>query len=121
MGRMRCLGGLAAASLAVGTLVLLAVSSSPPAAHVTAVAPGGATRHWAQEGLTRSARFRGEVPLPVTRHTAAYLRPHPLAAEIRLNFGFPIRDKAALDRLIQRQAQTHAYISRDELYARFSP
>src|SRR5438093_1792367 len=105
MGRMRCLGALAAASLAVGTVVVLATSSSRPAGHVSAAAPSGAAQHWAQEGLTRTARFKGEVPLPVTRRTAAYLRPHSLAAEIRLSFGFPIRNKAALDRLIQRQAQ----------------
>ena len=40
------------------------------------------------------------------------MRHHPRASEIKLSFGFPLRDTAALDALIAQQARTHRYLSR---------
>ena len=42
-------------------------------------------------------------------------------SSIKLNFAFPLRDQAALDRLIAQEAKTHPYLSRAQLYNRFSP
>ena len=71
--------------------------------------------------LTGTTRFQGEVPLAVAHGTAKYVGPHPAGALLSVNFGFPLRNRAALDRLIAYEAKTHHYLTRDQLYAQYSP
>ena len=108
---MRGLVGVIASLAVVGTLVVVAMS--PNRGHVQA--------GWKTQHLAGKRQLKGEVPLPVSQKVAAYVRPHAQKAVINLNFGFPLRDRAALDKLIAQQAKTHSYLSRDELYTRFSP
>jgi photosystem II stability/assembly factor-like uncharacterized protein len=117
MRTMPSLGGFAGALVIVGTLVLVGSSAAAPSR-------GGrsASRQlWAEQSLTGTHVFTGQVPLAVAGRKAGYLRPHAPGSELRLNFGLPLRNKAALDRLIAREAKTHRYVSRARLYARFSP
>src|SRR5438105_12829094 len=104
--------GVVMGSLAVGGT--LAAVFGLPARHV-------ATNAWPERGLSGATQIHGEVPLPVERGIATYVRRHSPGAVIRLNFGFPLRDRAALDRLIEQQAKTHTSLSRSELYDRFTP
>ncbi len=107
---------LCAVVLAAGAVGLSpgAYAAAPPAAP-----PAGAA--WPERGLAGSTVLAGQVPLAVTGSTAGYVGQHPTNALITLNFGFPIRDRAGLDALIQQQSVTHRYLTRDQLYVRFSP
>ena len=87
-----------------------------------------ASRPWATRDLPGSVKLTGQVPLAVAKipgaaaaHRAGYVRPHPKSADIGLSFAFPLRDKAGLDQLIAQEARTHRYLTRPQIYARFSP
>lgn len=135
----RGLIGLAFTLAIAGTAVVAGPAtlggSATAAKHATAKA-------WAQRALTGNVRLTGQVPLVVQharrapavrtsklpasavlhpRVGAMYLHPHPAKADIGLNFSFPLRDKAGLDRLIMQEARTHHYLTRAQIYARFAP
>ncbi len=107
MRRMRNLGGFAGALVVAGTLVLVGTSAAAPSRG----APAG-HQLWAQQRLAGTHVFTGQVPLVVTGRRAGPLRAHDPASKLTINFGFPLRNKAALDRLIARQAKTHSHLSR---------
>ena len=86
-----------------------------------AAASTKAIQRWVQGGATGNVKLTGQVPLAVAHGTAGYVRPHPPAAELKVNFGLPIRDRSSLDTLIAQEARTHRYLTRGQLYARFSP
>ncbi len=114
-------GLLAAAAFAAGVMVVAgpaSTSGTSPAAAQTSTAPASA---WSARDLKGSVRLVGQMPLGVSRNSVPYVRSHPRSAQITLNFAFPLRDKAGLDALIAQQARTHRYLSRAELYRRFSP
>jgi photosystem II stability/assembly factor-like uncharacterized protein len=69
----------------------------------------------------QTTTLTGQVPLALSNGEATLVRPHPKDAEIVLNFGFPIQNQAGLDALIAQQARTHQHLTREQLYARFSP
>src|SRR5690349_695969 len=120
MGKRRT-GALVASLLAVGGLGAYGLAragstSTPRTGHARA-----ASRAWAQQGENGLVDLTGHVPVTVATGKAQYLKPHAASARIRLSFGLPIRDKATLDALIQQQAKTHTYLTRAQLYARFSP
>src|SRR3954454_5459730 len=77
--------------------------------------------HWQAESLPGATRLAGEVPLSVSNGIALYVGRHDPAARLTLNFAFPLRSKASLDALVRSEAQTHRYLSHDEVYALFSP
>ena len=103
--------GIAATAWIAGTSV-----TQPGAAASTK-----AIQRWAQDGATGNVKLTGQVPLAVAHGTAGYVRPHPPAAQLKVNFGLPIRDRSSLDTLIAQEARTHRYLTRGQLYARFSP
>src|SRR4051812_2375979 len=107
---MRWVVGLAASLAVAGTLVFVASSNR---SHQAAA--------WGTQHRTGTTRLAGAVPLAVSRHKAALVGRHSPKSVIRLHFGLPLRDRAALDALIAEQAKTHTTLSRDELRSRFSP
>ena len=121
-------GLLASAIVGLGIATAVLVKA-PAGAHTSAVRPAAATggqidrhvRRWAQEGRRGTVQLTGQVPLTVAHRTAQTVSRHPLTSEIGLNFGFALRNHAALDALIQQEATTHHYLSRPQLYARVSP
>jgi hypothetical protein len=118
--RKRAAGGTAV--LAVLTaLVVLGTAITGATASSSSTATRGLARQWTERSLRGNVRLTGQVPLSVTSGAAVRLRAHPAKAQLTLNFSFPLRDQAGLDRLIARQAKTHRHISRKALYARFSP
>ena len=66
-------------------------------------------------------RLTGQVPQTVSNHVATIVRAHPAAAQIRLSFGLPMRNRGSLDALIAQEGRTHHYLTRAQLYQRFSP
>src|SRR4051794_2939373 len=119
MRGMRSPGGMLAGLIVVGTLLLAgtSISAAAPLRSHAQVRTG----RWAQEHVKGVHVFKHQVPLAVTSGTAKLLRPHRQSAKLTLNFSFPLRNSAALDRLIARQAKTHQHMSRSALYRRFSP
>ncbi len=99
-------GGLVVGMLAVGALAVGAQRSAP--SHAPA---------WAAKDLTGSAVLGGEVPLSLGNGSATLMRPHPANARLKVNFAFPLRDRAGLDALIA----SHRALPRAKLYDRFSP
>src|ERR1700742_2337613 len=85
--------------------------------------PGSGTgaRQWTEQGLKGSVQIAGEVPLSVAEGKATLIGRHDPSATTRLTLGSPTADKAGLDKLIAQESSSHAYLSRDELYSRFSP
>jgi photosystem II stability/assembly factor-like uncharacterized protein len=83
--------------------------------------PSAGHRLWAAQGLTGTALLKGDVPLQVVHRKASFVRPHPASARMSVSFGFPLRDKAGINALIAREARTHVYLTRAQLYAKFSP
>ena len=122
----RSLFGFIAALVVAGTAAAVLGSVQGHASSASA-----ATRPWATRDLSGSVRLSGQVPLAVAQIPraarkaspahAGYVRHHAPTAELGLNFAFPLRDKAGLDRLIAQEAQTHHYLTRAQLYARFAP
>ena len=110
-------GGFAASLVVAGAVGLSIPKSSPSR---TTTVPTQA-RVWTERSLQGNAVIRGEVPLSLTNGKASYVKPHPANARLRVNFGYPLADKAGLDALIAQESQSHRYISRDDLYSRFSP
>jgi photosystem II stability/assembly factor-like uncharacterized protein len=110
-------GGFAVSLLAAGAVGLGVPESSPPG---SARVPTSA-RVWTEQHLRGSTVIRGEVPLSLGNGKASYVKPHPADATLKLNFAYPLADRPALDALIAQEASSHRYISRDRLYARFSP
>ncbi len=68
-----------------------------------------------------TVRLEGEVPTTVATGTATLLGHHPADATLKLNFGYPVKDMNGLDALIAQEAKTHRYLTRAQLYDRFSP
>ena len=85
-------------------------SAAPPAHHL-----------WAAQARQGSVKLKGQVPLQVQHHNASFLRPHPANARLSVSFGLPLRSRAGINSLIAQEARTHQYLSRAQLYARFSP
>src|SRR5262249_50290864 len=114
-------GAVVASLLVVGGLGAFGLaragsSSTPRTGHART-----ASRAWAQQGAKGLVDLTGHVPVTVATGKARDLKPHQADAKIRLSFGLPIRDKGTLDALIAQQAKTHTYLTRAQLYARFSP
>src|SRR5580765_3456633 len=110
-------GRMAGALALVGLFMVLGTT-------ISAAAPAGSkssTRMWAAQGLAGTRVYSGQVPVAVHNGTGSFLRRHAASSKLTLNFAFPLRNKAGLDRLIARQAKTHRHMSRAELYRRFSP
>ena len=123
MAGLRSLRGLVVALSVAG---VAGVAATAWFAGTSVTQPGAAAstkaiRRWAQDGATGNVKLTGQVPLAVAHGTAGYVRPHPPAAELKVNFGLPIRDRSSLDTLIAQEARTHRYLTRGQLYARFSP
>jgi photosystem II stability/assembly factor-like uncharacterized protein len=126
--------GMLAAAFAVGLLAVAGASrlgsgdeqhaaAARPAA-VAAATPGesvGSAAGWDARTQKGSVRLEGQVPRAVAERTTHAIQQHAPAAELTLRFAFPLRDKAGLDSLIAEQAKTHRYLTRPQLYARFSP
>ena len=119
----RSLFGFIAALVAAGTAAAVVGSVQGQASNASA-----ATRAWATRDLTGNVRLAGQVPLAVAKipgaaasQRAGYVRHHSPTADLGLNFAFPLRDKAGLDRLIAQEAKTHQYLTRAQIYARFAP
>src|SRR5689334_15286170 len=101
MRGMRSPGGLTAALVIVGTLLLAGTS-------ISAAASGHArAARWSQEFAAGTHVYKRQVPLAVKNGSAQLVRQHAASAQMTLNFSFPLRHRAALDRLIARQAKTH--------------
>jgi hypothetical protein len=118
----RNLGAAIAALLVLGTMLALVASSVPR--HRVAVAAGASIQTRGRsmpQTIGGKATYTGQVPLTVSRGAAAYVGHHPATADIGLNFGFPIRDQAALDGLIKQESTTHRYLTRKQLYDQVSP
>ena len=123
MAGLRSLRGLVVA-LSIAGVAGIAVTAWIAGTSVSqpgAAASTKAIQRWAQDGATGNVKLTGQVPLAVAHGTAGYVRPHPPAAELKVNFGLPIRDRSSLDTLIAQEARTHRYLTRGQLYARFSP
>jgi photosystem II stability/assembly factor-like uncharacterized protein len=119
----RSLFGFIVALVAAGTAAAVLGSVQGQASNASA-----ATRAWATRDLTGNVRLAGQVPLAVAKipgaaasQRAGYVRHHSPTADLGLNFAFPLRDKAGLDRLIAQEAKTHQYLTRAQIYARFAP
>src|SRR4051812_6743941 len=112
----RRLGGLAAASAVVGTLLAVGAvatlggsSSRGPAAAKATAAPALASfattpttaNGWRERNRQGNVTLTGQVPLVVSDHVAPQLRHHAPQAELKVNFALPLRDKRSLDALIQ--------------------
>src|SRR5262245_33425069 len=110
-------GGFAVPLLAAGAVAFGVPKSSPPG---SAQVPTTA-RAWTEQGLQGNTVIQGGVPLSLSNGKAAYVKPHAANAMLKLNFGYPLANKAGLDALIAQEARTHRYISREDLYNRFSP
>src|SRR5215471_1363736 len=95
-------GALAASALLLGALVVLGVTRAIPA--VTGGKIATHAKLWAAQDRTGTVPIRGEVPLVVAHGKARLVGRHPANAELTLNFGFPIRNRATLDTLIQYEA-----------------
>jgi len=125
MKGLRGRGGIAAllvvGAAAAGTAALVVVSSPRHASRAGVAAAPLQRRQWVEKTRTGSSTLTGQVPLAVSHKTAPYVRPHSPTARLRVNFGFPLQDKAGLDALIAQEAKTHRYLTRAQLYARFSP
>ncbi len=123
MAGLRSMRGLVAV-LSIAGVAGVAVTAWVAGTSVSqpgAAASTKAIQRWAQDGATGNVKLTGQVPLAVAHGTAGYVRPHPPAAELKVNFGLPIRDRSSLDALIAQEARTHRYLTRGQLYARFSP
>ncbi|HEX3669353.1 MAG TPA: protease pro-enzyme activation domain-containing protein, partial [Acidimicrobiia bacterium] len=102
------LGAVLVAGLAVFSATSLGGSGNPGAA-------------WATRGLAGSVRLHGQVPLAVSSGAARPVAEHASKDMLTLSFGFPLRDQAGLNKLIQQEATTRMHLTRAQLYARFSP
>ena len=123
MGRLRGPKGLITIAACVGAFGLAGtlVFGGTQAKKPVATAAAKAIQLWAHQDQAGDVTLKGEVPLPVARQKAEYLRHHPAGAMITVNFGLPIKNMTAINGLIAQEAQTHHYISRTDLYNRFSP
>ena len=112
---LRWVGGFAVSLLAIGVIALgVPRPSAAPAARSTA-------RTWTEKDRSGSTLIKGEVPLALSNGKASLVGHHDPQATLKLNFGYPLTDRAGLDALIASEARTHQYLSDDELYSRFSP
>jgi photosystem II stability/assembly factor-like uncharacterized protein len=117
----------------VGFLAFVAAAGAVAAVLVfvhdqTRTQAAAAATVWPTKNLAGDVELTGQVPLAVhpvpgaaAQPKATLVRRHAPSAEIGLNFAFPLRDKAGLDRLIAQQAKTHQFLTREELRARFAP
>lgn len=119
---------VAAAATAVVTATLSLAAFTPGAGAATAgAAHAAAPLLWATENLRGEVTLTGQVPLVVADAAGTPMRGVRLVgaasarATISLNFGLPLRNTAALDALISKEAKTHRDVPRSELYAEFSP
>ena len=111
IGKRRA-GALVASTLAVAAVGGLALAWP---GHSANAGPAG---HGARAA---TVKLTGQVPVTVASGAASLLHAHDTGSRISLTFGFPIRDKAALEQLVAQQAKTHQHLTRAQLYARFSP
>jgi photosystem II stability/assembly factor-like uncharacterized protein len=112
---------LAAGAAAVGVAVTFVALGVPRSSAGSQAASSTQARVWTQQHLTGSVSLNGEVPLAVAQSKVALVAPHPANAKISLNFGFPIANAAGLNALIAQESRSHQYLSRADLYNRFSP
>ena len=117
--RTRRISALVASLLVVGAVGAVAQSR---ATHSARAGSKAAALTWEAQGRSGGTLLAGQVPLAVTTHAAARVQRHTASSRIELNFGFPLRDKAALDALIAQSGED-APLPRaaPQLYARFSP
>jgi photosystem II stability/assembly factor-like uncharacterized protein len=110
-------------------VVVLAVLAAGAFAVATAAAIGGSKAQastgvgagWATRDARGTVRLHGQIPRAVATRTTHSLARHAARDRLTLSFALPLRNKAALDRLIQREATTHRYVTRKQIYARFAP
>ena len=124
--------GLLAAAFAAGLLAVAGATRlgganegqgarSAAAPVVTSRDSVGSAAAWATRKQKGSVRLEGQIPRAVVERATPVVRHHASSDELTLRFAFPLRDKAGLDRLIAQEAKTHRYLTRPQLYARFSP
>lgn len=65
-------------------------------------------------------QLKGQIPGAVSTRTDHAVG-HLSSGKLTLNFAFPLHNMAGLNALIQREATTHHYLSRAQIYARFAP
>ena len=117
----RSLGTLFAVLLVAGTTVGTSMTglTAPVSAAPQRVAPQ--LQQWPQKNLPGNTRLTGQVPREVAKNSAHYLGPHNPASILSLNFGLPLFNVKALNAMIMKEAITHRYMTRAQIYARFSP
>jgi photosystem II stability/assembly factor-like uncharacterized protein len=91
-----------------------------PMVAVGAVLTFGGAQLAARSGSS-TVQIKGEVPVTVATGKAQVVGPHAAAATLKLNFGYALNDVKGLNALIAQEAKSHQYLSRPQLYARFSP
>jgi photosystem II stability/assembly factor-like uncharacterized protein len=94
----------------------------------TAVAVGlpgsGSTRQSSQKPsplVASDTTIAGDTPLAVSGHQAKLVGRHSAGSVLSLNFTLPLSHPAELNALIAQESKSHQYLTRSELYARFSP
>ena len=107
--------GVVFATAVVGSIVLFTTSGTKPAAAATVqnLLSSQGTAPWSERDLTGTTVLTGQVPVAVANKTAGYVGPHSAKTELRLNFGFPLRDQAKLDALIKHEAKTHQFLTHE--------
>src|SRR5581483_5992525 len=80
-------------------------------------APGAAAASVPSVG--KMVRLGGQVPAGVS--PTGFIGRHNPASTLTIDIGLPLRNMAALNRLIVQEATTHTYLSRAQLYAEFAP
>jgi photosystem II stability/assembly factor-like uncharacterized protein len=108
----------AAGFLAVAALAVFGLTQSGATQQHAAPA---VAKLWPEDGRPGETRLAGQVPLSISTPSAKLLGGHAASDILSLNFGLPITDKGGLNLLIDQEARTHRYLTRDQLYARFSP
>ncbi len=117
---LRRTGALAASLLFLGALIVLGVTHSLPSVR-SATGSAAKPTLWATQHRVGTVAIKGEVPLVVANRKASLVGHHSANAELTLSFGLPIVNRSTLDKLIAYEAGTHRYLSRAQLYKRFSP
>src|SRR5215475_1237725 len=82
----------------------------------------GAVASWVKtRDLKGSVRLAGAIPRAVAVHETRAIARHAGKAKLTLGFAFPLHNRAGLNALIAREAKTHRYLTRAQIYARYAP
>jgi photosystem II stability/assembly factor-like uncharacterized protein len=82
----------------------------------------GAVASWAKtRDLKGSVRLAGAIPRAAATHETHAVARHSRKGKLTLGFAFPLHNRAGLNALIAREAKTHRYLTRAQIYARYAP